>query len=499
MAPTLPNLAVPSPMMPTPTTAAYGAQLREQNGTPVQSNLVKALDAITAVAEQQMAAQGASSAAAPPAVARASTPGSAAKRMGTPATNAGGRFLSAATEPLSMLAHKIKERMTPKSAGSSAVKTPAARPAGEQAITTWLEGAGLGRVHGLLEALLTAAADLDALRSLTDDEVACAISPLRLKASGIKFKKLHAALATLRGEKEAAFEPKRLHEEPVWVEGKLERPLDAPLDHATSVTRVSLDEMPPPIRPRIGDLRMPINPNPPKHRARMADEAQDGPTWKVNAAAEASELADLAQLFGGDAADKGAAPQLSKRPEHSEAAAKAAMLAQRATREVRRTSFVSSTEILSGADFGEVDWLQHGVPLPAPKNGGASSAKGGLLIDESLLQIDLMSTLDEVAEDDIAAMVQKDLDANKENLNPGVSFLNRASAVAGSRVAAAGNVKRASKGAKSARFKAGGGKSKKDKGSKSARAVDRAAAAAHRARQQERAHSRRGGRCEERR
>ena len=52
MPPTLPTLALPSPYMPTPTTAEYGKNLRASNGTPVQANLIAALDAITAVAEK---------------------------------------------------------------------------------------------------------------------------------------------------------------------------------------------------------------------------------------------------------------------------------------------------------------------------------------------------------------------------------------------------------------------------------------------------------------
>lgn len=160
--------------------------------------------------------------------------------------------------------------------------TPApARPPGEVAIEKWLEDLGLDRVDGLLACLLSVATSLQKLGETSESEVLLATSELGLK--GVKARKLVAAVASLRAEYANAFVPKR-NTSLEWREGALERPLEAPLDMATSVTRVGLSDMPPPPRPRIGDLRLPANPTMPRFRPRTMAEITELPTDTEQAA-----------------------------------------------------------------------------------------------------------------------------------------------------------------------------------------------------------------------
>ena len=160
--------------------------------------------------------------------------------------------------------------------------TPApARPPGEVAIEKWLEDLGLDRVDGLLACLLSVATSLQKLGETSESEVLLATSELGLK--GVKARKLVAAVASLRAEYANAFVPKR-NTSLEWREGALARPLEAPLDMATSVTRVGLSDMPPPPRPRIGDLRLPANPTMPRFRPRTMAEITELPTDTEQAA-----------------------------------------------------------------------------------------------------------------------------------------------------------------------------------------------------------------------
>ena len=221
-----------------------------------------------------------------------------------------------------------------------------------RAILGWLEANQLGRVPGLLEALMdSGATNLDALKELSDEAFAEAIKPLKLKPKGLKYKKLVGALRVLRGE-ELAFVPKNLPDLE-WRDGALERPLLVPLDHHSSVTHIGMTAMPPPPRPRIGDLRGPAKAFAMRdgERRKSAGPATgpgdkhlpggSGFSGSPSVAAvlfdegkaegeEADELDELALLFGDPAANR-----LSARPDHAAAASKAAELAEAK----RRASF----------------------------------------------------------------------------------------------------------------------------------------------------------------
>ena len=89
-----------------------------------------------------------------------------------------------------------------------------------------------------------------------------------------------------------------------WRDGVMERPLNQPLDLGTSVTREQCKIAPPP-RPKIGDLRMPANPEPPRFKPRTKSEAPTTSESEPEKAAkalgltgpsEAKELGDLAEL-----------------------------------------------------------------------------------------------------------------------------------------------------------------------------------------------------------
>ena len=243
------------------------------------------------------------------------------KKRGTPIVNG----IRAALTPGSALKIKAKHG-TP---GTAVAETPPARPAGVAGISAWLDNVNLGLVPGLLEAVLTVATDLEALRRVDQARFDAAIAPLKLKPKGIKYKKLQAELATLKGEV-AAFVPKLAATEPEWFNGQLERPLVAPLDHDTSVTRVRIADMPPPIRPKIGDLRRNLNPNPPRFKSRVAlGGAMPLPAAlsSKQGSTEAKELQDLASLFGNDG------EKMSRRADHARVVTRAQSAAMRVQHE----------------------------------------------------------------------------------------------------------------------------------------------------------------------
>lgn len=323
---------------------------------------------------------------------------------------------------------KVMPRSAAKAPGSALARTPNPRPPGEAGIANWLDNAGLGRVHGLLEALMSVSGDLDALRDVDDASFVEAIAPLKLKPKGIKYKKLQAALATLKGEV-AAFVPQLRQAEPEWVEGKLEKPLVAPLDHHTSVTHVTNKDFAIPARPRIGDLRMPANPNPSKRtRSRLSNGGgHDGVGAGLAAAgsmmgkaasmmglggglypkrtgggpAEAKELDDLAALLGNDG-DK-----QSKRPEHNGAITRArasAAAVQEATMGKARTPSSEAKPSDLMGDFAATERHNNG---PVGGRSRASVSPTGRLkgLDEAAA-----ATNPEEAEK-LAAAIRADLEA----------------------------------------------------------------------------------------
>jgi hypothetical protein len=147
-------------------------------------------------------------------------------------------------------------------------RTPAPlRNRKEEGLVKWCEEAGLDSIEGLHEALLSEVEDLDQLRDLVStswDTLMEALGPLGLK--GIRLKKVHSALGSLAQEAKA-FE-RTIEGEGAFTyrEGVLERALIAPIDLDTSITHeaAQLHAMPPPRRPKIGDLRRPANPFPTK-------------------------------------------------------------------------------------------------------------------------------------------------------------------------------------------------------------------------------------------
>lgn len=247
--------------------------------------------------------------------------------------------------------------------------TPApTRPPGEAAIERWLEEAGLGANEGLLDALLDVADDMTKLRGLTDAQLTSVIRPLKMKS--LRQRKTQAAFATLRMEAKA-FEPDARELE--WRDGVLERPLDAPLDLGTSVTAEAANAMPPPMRPRIGNLRQPANAHKMAHKPRTKvgdapnDDARAGGfgaaakgrrasepsalTRSMSAATEigreGKELGELADLLGGG-------KQPSIRPENAKAAASAASLAMEAVAEAMEASAAAALAATVSTDRSSV-------------------------------------------------------------------------------------------------------------------------------------------------
>ena len=90
-------------------------------------------------------------------------------------------------------------------AAKDAAKGPKAAPAADQTpassapeISRFLEEAGLLRVHGLLEAIVGVAADLQALSMLDRERLDAAIAPVQLKPKSQKYKNLMAAHESLQ-------------------------------------------------------------------------------------------------------------------------------------------------------------------------------------------------------------------------------------------------------------------------------------------------------------
>ena len=231
--------------------------------------------------------------------------------------------------------------------------TPApARPVGELAIARWLEELGLDRTDGLLEALLSVADCLHKLGEISEVQLNAATAELYLR--GVKARKLHAAVAALKSEHESAFLPKR-NTELAWKDGALERPLEAPLDMASSVTHLSMADMPPPPRPRIGDLRMPANANPPRFMPRTMAEISAVPSEPEQAAftlgligpSEAREISELAELFGAGAPNS---PRSGRsRPTHGLAARAAASAASVAAAAAMDAAAKASEKVVAAA------------------------------------------------------------------------------------------------------------------------------------------------------
>ena len=220
----------------------------------------------------------------------------------------------------------------------------------------WLEELGLERVDGLLEALLSVADGLPKLGELSESQLNAATAELYLR--GVKARKLHAAVAALKSEHESAFLPKR-NTELAWRDGALERPLEAPLDIASSVTHLTMADMPPPPRPRIGDLRMPANANPPRFMPRTMAEISAVPSEPEEAAislgltgpSEAREISELAELFGAGALSSGSGRNGSarSRPTHGLAARAAASAASAAAAAAMEAAAKASEKVVAAA------------------------------------------------------------------------------------------------------------------------------------------------------
>ena len=83
---------------------------------------------------------------------------------------------------------------------AAAMTTP--RPASEEAMAQWLEDIGLSDTPGLLDALARGAGSLKGLRTMSDEAINAAVSPLQLRS--LKLRKLNAALIALRSPAELA-------------------------------------------------------------------------------------------------------------------------------------------------------------------------------------------------------------------------------------------------------------------------------------------------------
>ena len=301
-----------------------------------------------------------------------------------------------------------KPRQEPLSdARSTSAKTPAPftpappQPAGEAGLKTWLKEAGLERVYGLLDCLLFwregALDSLDKLRDAPNEEVLEAIAPLKLK--GIKLRKMLAALETLRGEA-SAFAPNRVPDFE-WRDGQMERPLEAPLDLDTSVTRLTMADMPPPPRPRIGDLRMPANPEPPRFKPRTMAELSEVPAEPEEAAvtlgltgpSEAKELAEIAELFG-------TGSQPSARPANTRAAATAAKAAMNAAAKAMEAAAIASEQVVVEAQ-AKARRQAMGVEEATPRSIAAAEA----------LAMDLKHVLDEASSTQLPSETDDELAA----------------------------------------------------------------------------------------
>ncbi len=155
---------------------------------------------------------------------------------------------------------------SPLTASSSAAMTTP-RPASEAAIAQWLEDIGLADTPGLLDALARGAGSLNALRTMPDEAISAAVSPLQLRS--LKQRKLNAALIALRSPTMAT----------------LESPASPPADEPPSRPK-----KPAPVAPHAGQARV-------GSRSALAS----GPALTVPAGGagghESAELSDLAHLL----------------------------------------------------------------------------------------------------------------------------------------------------------------------------------------------------------
>ena len=204
------------------------------------------------------------------------------------------------------------------------------------AVASWLEVCGLSSVSGLFDCLLAAApSGLDALGAMSDEAIAEAIAPLRLRPTSVTYKKLQSALAQLRG--------------------------GARVGHDTSEAS-TLAAMPPPPRPRLGGM---LGDNPLRLAAlgmggampnrRHSAPLPPAPTL-ADSTAEAAELSDLASLFG-------AGERSSMRPDNEVAVGKAQLKAQhlRAGGRVKTPTSGTLGRFRSRLSFGGVTMASGGA------------------------------------------------------------------------------------------------------------------------------------------
>ena len=291
---------------------------------------------------------------------------------------------------------------------SMGFRTPAPpKPQGEQIISKWLKDTGLEAVAGLVDALAGMADDLGKLAALRDDEISKVVSAPPVELKGIKLRKLLATVRELRAEASAFAPSRRMEFE--WREGIPERPLEAPLDLASSVTRITMHDMPPPPRPKIGDLRLPANQQPPRFRPRTnAEELEtaDAETADPDVAAvalgvtgpsEARELSELADLFGtgGSTSSGRDANALAANALAARAAAKAATTAAAAAMQVA----ARASEKLIEAAAAKAKRVAAGVEDATPRSQLAASA----------LAMDLQQALDEAVGPAIASALEEEV------------------------------------------------------------------------------------------
>ena len=310
------------------------------------------------------------------------------------------------SQSITAVAHNLESNITSaKTPNGPETPMGPSMPAGEAGLASWLREAGLERVYGLLDCLLFwkdgACDTLDKLREMPEEDILEAVAPLKLK--GIKRKKLLAAVATLKGEVQKAFVPKNLAEME-WRDGVMERPLNQPLDLGTSVTREQCKIAPPP-RPKIGDLRMPANPEPPRFKPRTKSEAPTTSESEPEKAAkalgltgpsEAKELGDLAELFG-------AGSQPSARKANLEAAQQAAAAAKEAAATATEAAAKASEQIVGFAQAKAVR-AAFGVEEVTPRTQAAAESLA------TNLNVALDTALEEAA-DATQKQVERDLKA----------------------------------------------------------------------------------------
>lgn len=273
---------------------------------------------------------------------------------------------------------------------------PPTGKSGELGINKWLEEAGLDHGYdGLLPALALAAGDLATLGAMTDGEIREAVEPLSLK--GVKARKFHAAIAMLRREA-AAFGARRPLDSAGGASGGVasggrggpsldDRPLEAPLDLATSVTRITMEDMLPPPWPRLG-------PRPPENApmrrfmprttasetTRLSSEPEQAAlALGLTGPSEAAELSDLAELLGGGQK----ASMRAANPLAAKSAAKAAMSAAAVATEA---AAVASEKVVEAAE-AQAQRRVAGVAEATPRTRAEADS----------LALDLQAAMDEAS------------------------------------------------------------------------------------------------------